>query len=300
MESWSQWIYDTVGIGHSLQYKIIATVIIISIMYLFRKILLHFFLRKIEDIKSRYNWEKSSSYVSYVLLIVIIIPIWFQELHAFGTFFGLMAAGLAIVLKEPILNFFGWMFILFKKPFDMGDRIQIGDSEGDILDIGFFDFTLLEIKNWVDADQSTGRIIHIPNGLVFTKPVMNYNQAMDFIWHEIPVMITFESNWKKAKEILLAVEETKLKPLVNDAKPQFEDAKKRYYVEYANLDPTVYTKIKENGVLLTLRYLCPPKRRRSFEQIAIEEILSQFASHEDIQFAYPTTRFYSAKDELKK
>ena len=76
----------------------------------------------------------------------------------------------------------------------MGDRIQIKSVEGDILDIGFFEFTLLEIKNWVEADQSTGRIIHIPNGLVFNNPVMNYNQAMDFIWHEVPFRITFESN----------------------------------------------------------------------------------------------------------
>lgn len=63
------------------------------------------------------------------------------------------------------------MYILLRKPFEMGDRIQIGISEGDILDINFFEFTMLEIKNWVEADQSTGRIIHIPNGFVFTQAI---------------------------------------------------------------------------------------------------------------------------------
>ena len=95
------------------------------------------------------------------------------------------------------------MYIIFRKPFEMGDRIQIGNSEGDILDISFFEFTMMEIKNWVKADQSTGRIIHIPNGLLFTRPIINYNQAMNYIWNEIPIMVTFESNWEKAKRISL-------------------------------------------------------------------------------------------------
>lgn len=296
LEEFSQWIYDTVGIGHSFQYKALATVITVLIVLLFRKLLLYFFRKRIKHTKTRYSWEKSSSYVSYFIIIIILVPVWLQELHAFGTFFGLVAAGIAIVLKEPISNFFGWIYIMIKKPFDMGDRIQIGNTEGDILDIGFLDFTLLEIKNWVEADQSTGRIVHVPNGLVFTTPVMNYNEAMDFIWNEIPITITFESDWKKAKEILMKIEEEKLKPLADEVRPQFEKAHRKYYVEYHNLTPIVYTRIKQNGVQLTLRYLCPPKMRRGYEQVAMEAVLEEFAMHPDIQFAYPTTRFYQGSE----
>lgn len=281
-QNWSQWIDETFGISQSLQYRIAVTLILIIFLYVLRKIILSIFRNKIRDVKTRYSWEKSSMYLNYVLFILIIIPVWFRDLHAFGTFFGLMAAGLAIVLKEPILNFFGWVYIIIKKPFDMGDRIQIQKVEGDILDIGFFEFTLLEIKNWVEADQSTGRIIHIPNGLIFNHPVMNYNQAMDFIWHEIPFRITFESNWQKAKEILLNIENEKLKSLTDDIRPQFEKANRKYYIEYKNLDPTVYTRVQENGVMLTLRFLCPPKQRRTYEQIVVEETLHQFAQHADI------------------
>ncbi|NND30999.1 MAG: mechanosensitive ion channel family protein [Saprospiraceae bacterium] len=295
----SQWIFETFRISQSLQYRIAATLIVIVSLFLVRRVILSVFRSKIQDVKKRYSWEKSSLYFSYVLFILIVIPIWFRQLHVFGTFFGLMAAGIAIVLKEPILNFFGWVYIISKKPFDMGDRIAIQQVEGDILDIGFFEFTLLEIKNWVDADQSTGRIIHIPNGLVFTKPVMNYNQAMNFIWHEIPFMITFESNWQKAKDILLKIEDEKLKALSSEIKPEIEKANRKYYVEYNKLDPTVYTRVKENGVMLTLRYLCPPKQRRNYEQIVVEETLRQFAKHADIQFAYPTTRFFKGEEYNK-
>ena len=73
---------------------------------------------------------------------------------------------------------------------------------GDVIDIRLFQFSINEIGNWVDADQSTGRIIHIPNGIVFTEPQANYTAGFQYIWNEIPVLVTFESDWKKAKQIL--------------------------------------------------------------------------------------------------
>lgn len=288
------------GMNHSLQYKILATLAAGLILYALYRITVHFLFQSVEDVKTRYSWSKNLSYFGYFLFFVIISPVWIAELNSMGTFLGLFTAGLAIALKDPVANLFAWVYIVVKKPFEMGDRIQINDTEGDILDIGFFEFTMLEIKNWVEADQSTGRIVHVPNGLLFTQPVMNYNQAMDYIWNETPILVTFESDWKKAKQLLLNVEDNILKPLMSDVEPKFYRAKKKYFVTYSYLTPTVYTQIKENGVLLTLRYLCPPKRRRDFEQAVIEEILAQFEKHDNIQFAYPTTRFYQAGEKGAK
>lgn len=80
--------------------------------------------------------------------------------------------------------------------------MQIGQHVGDVIDIRLFQFTILEIGNWVEADQSTGRLIHMPNAKVFQEPQANYSTGFEYIWHEIPVMVTFESNWKKTKTIL--------------------------------------------------------------------------------------------------
>ncbi len=86
-------------------------------------------------------------------------------------------------------------------------------------------------------------------------------------------------------------------PLMQGIEPQFRQAKNKYFITYQHLlNPTVYTQIKDSGILLTLRYLCPPQKRRDFEQAVIEEILSQFAKYDDINFAYPTTRFYKANE----
>ena len=68
-----------------------------------------------------------------------------------------------------------------------------------MIDQRAFQFTLLEIGNWVDADQTTGRVVHVPNGKIFTEPLVNYNQGLEYIWNEVSVTVTFESNWRKAK-----------------------------------------------------------------------------------------------------
>ncbi|RMG32059.1 MAG: mechanosensitive ion channel family protein [Bacteroidetes bacterium] len=302
MESWSEWINHTLGVSHSFQYKLLVTIVIALFLYGLRQLIIHLLFRNVREIKTWYNWKKGITYFIYVLFLVMVSPIWIIELQSLGTFLGLLSAGLAVALKDPISNFFAWAYIMLKQPFEMGDRVQINDSEGDILDIGFFEFTMLEIKNWVEADQSTGRIIHVPNGLLFTHPIINYNQALGYIWNEIPVLITFESDWQKAKRILLDIEQSKLKKLItkSQAEARLNLAQKKYNLSYSTLEPTVYTSIKENGVMLTLRYLCNPRKRRDSQQVAIEAILEAFAKEPNITFAYPTTRFYDATREGAK
>ena len=217
-----------------------------------------------------------------------------------GTFLGLLSAGLAIAFKDPIVNLAGWLFVMIRKPFIVGDRIQIGNVKGDVIDIRIFQFTVLEIGNWVDAEQSTGRIIHIPNGKVFSETQANYSTGFDFIWDEMPILITFESDWKKAKEILSNVVTKKTMHLSPGAERQIKEAAKRFLIFYNTLTPVVYTSVKDSGVELTMRFLCEPRSRRDLEQAIWEEVLKEFSLCKDIDFAYPTQRFYNNKTEGKQ
>jgi small-conductance mechanosensitive channel len=97
-----------------------------------------------------------------------------------------------------LANLAGWVFIVWRHPFRVGDRVQIGEHAGDVVDLRIFQFSLMEIRNWVEADQSTGKIIHIPNGIIFTSPLANYTHGFNYLWNEIPITITFESDWEKA------------------------------------------------------------------------------------------------------
>jgi small-conductance mechanosensitive channel len=181
------------------------------------------------------------------------------------------------------------LYFLYSNP---GDRIQIGEHRGDVVDLRIFQFSLLEIGNWVDADQSTGRIIHIPNSIVFNETLANYNTGFDHIWNEIPVLITFESNWEKAKEILQTIMEQNSSRLSNSAEKEIKEASKKYLIYYSKLTPVVFTDVKDSGVLLTIRYVCSPKQRRKTSREIWEAILKAFSKTNDIDLAYPTQRFY--------
>ena len=285
------------GINYVTQHKIFISVIILILISIVRLLILRIVWKKTQNIKTRYNWKRSLSLSLSLVATFMIGAVWLPAFEQFGAFLGLFTAGLAIALKDPLTNLAGWFFIVFRKPFVVGDRIQIGTHAGDVIDIRLFQFSILEIGNWVEADQSTGRIIHMPNGKVFLESQANYSSGFEYIWHEIPVLITFESNWKKTKIILQDIVTKHAEHLSGTAGKEIFEASKNYMIYYKNLNPIVYTKVKDSGVQFTMRYLCNPRKRRGSENEIWEEVLTNFAKHNDISLAYPTTRFYKIGEE---
>ncbi|MDZ7764913.1 MAG: mechanosensitive ion channel [Melioribacteraceae bacterium] len=236
----------------------------------------------------------------YTLIIsLVLIKVWYQGFGSIATFLGLLSAGIAIALKDPLVNIVAWMFIVIRKPFETGDRIEIDGLSGDVIDVRIFQFTVMEIGNWVDADQSTGRIVHIPNGKIFTDFQANYSTGFNYIWNEVGVLITFESDWKKAKEILSKIVNGHAEHLTSDVQSKIKETSRKFMIFYNVLTPIVYTSVKDNGVMLTMRYLCDVRKRRTSEQEIWENVLIEFAKNDDIAFAYPTTRFYDNSSEGK-
>lgn len=288
----SDFIHETIGITGRTQNEILTSIIIILFLYVLRFTILKLVWRNTKDIKIRYQWNRSLSFIIPFTGIILIGAVWVPAFKQFGAFLGIITAGLAIALKDPITNMAGWLFILFRKPFVVGDRVQMGKHTGDIIDIRLFQFTMLEIGNWVEADQSTGRLIHLPNGRIFLEPQANYSKGFEYIWNEIKVLITFESNWTKTKSILEEIINKHAKNIDLKAKQELLEASKNYMIYYKTLTPIVYTSVKDSGVQLTIRYLCNPRKRRGSENDIWENILVQFDEHKDIDLAYPTTRFY--------
>ena len=293
----TNFLTDNIGISSENQEKILYSVIILLVLYIIRFAILKLAWRFTEDPKSRYTWRRSVSFTIGLLTVILIGSVWIRAIGQFGAFLGLLTAGLAIALKDPLTNIAGWVFILTRKPFTLGDRVQIGQHKGDVIDLRLFQFTLLEIGNWVDADQSTGRIIHLPNGSIFTQAQANYSAGFQFIWNEIPVLITYESDWKKARDLLQKIVNEYAHELSADAEKRIIEASKKYMIFYQYLTPIVYTTVKESGILLTMRYVCDPRKRRVTEHEIWEAVLVSFAENPDIEFAYPTQRFYNRPSE---
>ncbi|MFZ5351584.1 MAG: mechanosensitive ion channel family protein [Bacillota bacterium] len=205
MNDFTTWIKQNIRFGPDEQLRLLFTLAVITAVWLIHVLLLNAVVKRIKDVQIKYRIKKTLSYILIVIVFLIMGRIWIVETDSFTTLIGLISAGIAIALKDLLVNIAGWFFIIWRRPFAVGDRIQIGMHAGDIIDIRIFQFTILEIGNWVGGDQSTGRIVHIPNGKIFVETQANYSKGFHYIWNEVSVLITFESNWKRAKTILLEI-----------------------------------------------------------------------------------------------
>ena len=153
------------------------------------------------------------------------------------------------------------------------------------------------MENWVEAEQSTGRIIHVPNSHVLKERTANYHGGFNYIWNEIHILVTFESNWKKTREILEKIAKEKIESSARQAEIQLRQAAERYMIHFSKLTPAVYMSARDSGVLFSIRYMINPRQKRGSEQALWEVILEEFRKHPDIELAYPTTRFYTYTQE---
>lgn len=297
MSEFSKWFQNIYNLKPWFYQNLMLSIAVLVSLWLIRRWVLYLGKKRGGDVRVRYLWRKTTTYTYYILIIILLGVIWLEDISNLVTYLGLVSAGFVIALSDPITNIAGWIFIFLRHPFKVGDRIQIGEHAGDVIDARIFQFTLLEIGNWVDADQSTGRMIHIPNRKVFSDPLANYSKGFQFIWNEISVLITFESDWRKTKTILETIITKYDNDFRQDAEQQIQMTAQEYLIYTPTTTPKVYTGVKDSGVLLTIRYLCKPHERRSTAEVIWEEILDAFEPHQDINLAYPTTRFYNAQQE---
>ncbi len=293
-------IQSLTGLAEAQIYSLLSYFTILLFLYLLKVAIMRIVWKNTNDPEKRYKGRKTINTVYYIFIILIFFAIISQSGEKITEIFGFLTLGISFALQDIVKCFAGWVYIVWKNPFSIGDRVEIGDLKGDVIDIHFFRFSLMEIGNWVDADQSTGRVMHLPNSIILNSPIANFGQGFKFIWNEIPVLLTFESDWKTAKKILLDVANKNSEHISAKAEKYVRESSKNFMIMYKNLTPTVYTSVKDSGVMLTIRYLSNPQKRRTSEEEIWEEILIRFAEYADIDFAYPTQRFFNNKLECKE
>jgi len=298
-QGFSAWLETLTGADAGMLGPLLDTLVIALCFLLLRRILGRALTRNVDDSGRRYTISKVISYGLGIIALAMVAQIWISGRGDISTYLGILSAGLAVALKDPIVNLAGWLFILVRQPFSVGDRIEIGDVAGDVVDTGPLTFSLLEIGNWVRDDQSTGRIVHLPNGVVFNESVASYTHGFEYIWNELAVTVTFESDWEKARDLLTDIAWRHSRELIDDVEKQLEQTSRKYMVTYKHLTPIVWVSVADIGVNLDIRYLCRARARRSTAGAMWADILRGFADNSDMDFAYPTNRLYNHKVEGK-
>jgi small-conductance mechanosensitive channel len=239
---------------------------------------------------------RTRKWVAYAVTLVGglgLINIWLGGVGGIGTYLGILSAGIAIALAEVLENLAGWAFIVVRRPFKVGDRIEIGGTSGDVVDVRAFRFSMLEVGNWVEAEQSTGRLIHVPNGKVFSEHVANYTEGFPYLWDEIGVLVTFESDWERAEQLVAgAMAEHAPDPDEGSIKRAIREAGQQYLIRYTHVAPATYISARDSGVMVSGRYMVGVRQRRSVQDALWRSLLHAIAAEPAVELAYPTTRTY--------
>jgi small-conductance mechanosensitive channel len=286
MDGVADWFSDGNMTGRA-----VLTVLLIGALIVLRWLVLRAVRSRTEHAESFFRTKKWVAYGVTLVGLFGLTRIWFGGTGSISTYLGILSAGIAIALADVLENLAGWVFIVTRRPFRIGDRVEIAGRSGDVVDIRAFRFSMLEIGNWVDADQSTGRLVHVPNGKVFSEPLSNYTEGFPYLWDEIGVMVTFESDWKAAERVVAAAlaehaPDTSDPAVVNSIR----DAGHQYLIRFRHLTPMTYIKAKDSGVMISGRYLVGVRSRRSVSDALWRSILDGFDATDTVDLAYPTIR----------
>ncbi len=281
--------YSLFYVDQAVSDKISQTAGIFAIALFLHIISQRFFLKWIKIPKVRFIVSKTTGYVTYLIALIITLGIWIEQAQNLLFAVGVIGAGIAIALQKPITNLVGFLVLLTERPYDVGDRIEIDGEAGDVIDVEIFYTKIMEIGQWTSYDQFTGRIKTIPNSMVLEKPINNYSKDFGFIWEELMIPITYNSNMKKARKIMVDAAEKTSKDLMERSKRHLRRMTYKYFFEPRDVNPVVYVIPTDNWIELHLRFIVDAKHRRSYVNPVFEQIVNDFAKHNDIRISSKTT-----------
>jgi small-conductance mechanosensitive channel len=255
------------------------------------------------------NWKAIRhiyTYVVWALTGLIIFTGIFGSISSLGISLGIIGAGLAFALQQPILSFTGFFLIMIKRPFTIGDRIILSKEGvmGDVEDITLFFFILKEVT----AEESkTGKSIIVPNSVVFQGSLVNYSYDTPHIWQSIPVSITYDSDLELAQTLL---SEAALKIAGKEMKRGARLAK-RLAPDSVQSDlitdtPQIRVEFADSSIDLNIRIMNLPKKVRKFRTEIYKEVFRLFKLPENrdkVEIAYPHMELVaheSLKQAIKK
>ncbi len=287
-------LFDSLASGGALE-KLAIFVLVGFALYALSRLLRRGIDAHIEDINQRHQLRKIVAYGFWIALVAASVVLFAERLALadVGTILGLIAAAVTIALADVVRSLAGWVYINSRRGVEIGCRIQVDGMIGDVIDISLLKTTMLEVgAPLVHALQSTGRIVTVPNSVFLNKNVISSATVKPLVWQETQILVTFESDWKRAREIMQEVAMEMYEEIVPELRAGFENLEREYAFRLGSTAPIVYTQIADSGVMLTLRNLTLVRRRRSTTDRISTTILDRFAQEPTIDFAYPTYRVY--------
>ena len=277
ISDFSEYVSNILGIDKEYIKLTILTIFVILIAEIIKWIVKNIYSHMPVSDKKKFFRNRKSRIIITVISFVVILLIWGEKLNGIITLVSFISAGVTIAIREIIFNFFAGIYINMRKPFDVEDRVEIDEIKGDVINTHALSFEMLEIGERNEGEQSTGRIVHIPNSYIFTKTLKNYTKAFKYIWDEIKIELDLDANIEETKEKIYDIlfENPELQETPKKMEDAVDEAILEYRIYYNNLEPIIYTTIKDSHVELCLRYLVHPKKARNVQDEITLRILEE-------------------------
>lgn len=281
-----KWVGVTPENGQKLLLSLAFVTIVVVVSRTLRW-LVGLALRKTDhsSIQTKFWTRQGISLLSAIILILGLLSIWFSDPTRLATALGLVSAGLAFALQQPVTSIAGYFVILRGATFNVGDRISMGGVRGDVIRLGFIQTTIMEMGQppsvqgadpamWVKSRQFTGRIVTVSNAKIFAEPVYNYTRDFPFIWEEMAIPITYEADRAKVEAVMLDAADRfagRAEEIAAEAKTELQA---RFGVDPIDLDPKVFYRITDNWLELTVRFIVTTHGIRGIKDAMSRHILA--------------------------
>ncbi|WP_410764450.1 mechanosensitive ion channel family protein [Haloferax sp. DFSO60] len=204
--------------------------------------------------------------------------------------FGVIGFAITFALQQPILSLIGWVYIVIKRPFAVGDRISVSDFSGDVAEVDFLVTTLWESGGDLTSNQSSGRTVTVPNSLVLSSEIVNHGALFNRVWAEVPVQVAYETDLEFTRELLVEIAEEEVGADMRAAIARYRSQLADSPLDLAVTNgPTVNIAQEESWVVLRLRVLVPPTGGQQVKNRVYERVLTELAKHPD-RVSFPVGR----------
>ncbi len=285
--------------------RLFNILITVGVIILFSFIFKYLAKKTISDNQRYYMANKIINFSNFFLIMLVLLFSFLENVTYFVTVLGFASAGIAIAMKDLFMSALGWMVIVFGGSFHVGDRVKVfkGQHEyvGDIIDISFLRMTILEdvTLTTYTHNRRAGRIIFIPNNYIFTELLANYTHGkIKTVWDGVDVMITFDSNYKKAQHLVREIVKKYSKGYTEISRKQLNMLRSQYSLKNINVEPRVYTFMEEYGVKISCWYMTNSYATLTLRSNIYANILDALTAEEDIKIAYPTQIVNVKKDHV--
>lgn len=269
----------------ALQRIGLAGILVCSILIV-HKIIDLYLINRIKHPVSRYNVRRIIKLIVGLVLFFVAITSLFANWYTAVVSLGLISLILGFALQTPITSFIGWIYILVKTPYRVGDRIKIGSATGDVIEVDYLDTTLWEFGgDYLSTDHPSGRLIKIPNSHVLNSPVYNYSWPLfPYIWNEIKFQIAYQADLNFIATTMQSVAEKELGIDMMQRVNIFRELLAQTPVDHLDVRerPTVMFRVSENSWLeVIIRYLVPPKEAGRIKTRLLKQMLEALKAEPD-------------------